>query len=80
MLRFDFVKKGAAQSEHLVCYQAPAGTIHAADGQKKLIAGKQVLLGSRGNLHYALWSQQGRDYLFVSPLSSGSLEQLIERV
>jgi hypothetical protein len=80
--RFDFVKPDAdaARGERLVCYQAPAGTIQAAGAQPKLIGGKQVLLGSRANLQYALWSQYGHDYLFVSPLSSQSLEQLIERV
>lgn len=72
--RFDFV--GRDNSGMLTCYQAPQGTIKA-QGQRKLVGAKPIIMGSHGQYHYALLSQNGRDYLFITRLPSPSLEQII---
>jgi anti-sigma factor RsiW len=75
--RFDFVRKDRASSDHLTCYQAQQGVIQASTGQSRLIGNKRVLFGNRGNLQFALWSQSGRDYLFVTALPTQALEEIV---
>jgi hypothetical protein len=74
--RFDFVKNSASGSQHLSCYQARAGMIRA-NGQPKIIGGKRVLFGNREQYQFALWSQDGRDYLVVTTLPGPLLEAVV---
>jgi hypothetical protein len=71
--RFDFVRGG----QRLSCYQAPQGVIRTQAAQSMNLEGKHVLLGSHGKFQFALWSQNGRDYLFVTPLSRLQLEEIV---
>lgn len=75
--RFDFIRNSKSGEQQLSCYQAPEGSIRAANSAPESVAGKRVHFGNRGNMQYALWSQDGRDYLFVTALP---LEQLREIV
>ncbi|MDR3617444.1 MAG: zf-HC2 domain-containing protein [Candidatus Obscuribacterales bacterium] len=75
--RFDFVRKDGSGSQHLSCYQAPQGTILAQGAYSENVEGKRVYFGNHGNLQYALWSQNGRDYLFVTALSKPQLEEIV---
>jgi anti-sigma factor RsiW len=75
--RFDFVRNDKSGSQRLSCYQAPQGTIHAEDASLKNVEGKRVFFGNHGNFQYALWSQNGRDYLFVTALSKPQLEEIV---
>ncbi len=77
--RFDFVRSDGSRAQRMSCYQAPEGTIRAGAGQSKLIGDKRVLLGSRGPLRFALWSQNGRDYLFVTALAQNVLEEIVRK-
>jgi hypothetical protein len=72
--RFDFI--GRDNSGLLTCYQAPQGTIKAL-GQRRLVGAKPIIMGSHGPYQYALLSQNGRDYLFITRLPSTTLEQII---
>lgn len=63
--RFDFVGTGSYAEQHMTCYQAPQGAIKATDGVPETIGNKRVLFGNHGTYHFALWSQNGRDYLLV---------------
>ncbi len=73
--RFDFVRD-ANSEERLCCYQAPAGTIEAV-GNSQDLAGKQVTFGNQSGYQFAKWTQNGRDYLFVTKLSQPVLEEII---
>lgn len=75
--RFDFVRKGQAGDQHLSCYQAPQGMIRATAAEAENIAGKRVLFGNHGKFQFALFSQNGRDYLFVTRLSKHHLEEIV---
>jgi anti-sigma factor RsiW len=75
--RLDFVRKNGTGYERLSCYQARQGSIVATGAAVKNLDGKRVYFGKRGNLQFALWSQNGRDYLFVTPLSSPELEEIV---
>lgn len=75
--RFDFVRKGQSGNQYLSCYQAPQGVIQAKTAKPENLAGKRVLFGSHGNFQFALWSQNGRDYLFVAALSKPQLEEIV---
>jgi hypothetical protein len=75
--RFDFVRKDGSGSQHLSCYQAPQGTILAQGAYSENVEGKRVFFGNHSNLQYALWSQNGRDYLFVTALSKPQLEEIL---
>jgi hypothetical protein len=75
--RFDFVRKGQSGDQHLSCYQARQGTILAKVAKSENLEGKRVLFGSHGKFQFALWSQNGRDYLFVTLLSKPQLEEIV---
>jgi hypothetical protein len=75
--RFDFVRKGQTGDEHLSCYQAPQGVIRAKVANLENLEGKRVLFGNHGKFQFALWSQNGRDYLFVTALSKPQLEEIV---
>jgi hypothetical protein len=75
--RFDFVRKGQTGSQLLSCYQARQGVIRAKAAEPENIEGKRVLVGSHGKFNFALWSQNGRDYLFVTALSKSQLEEIV---
>ncbi len=76
--RFDFIRNAnATVPEHLSCYQAPQGTITAV-GQTKSLGDKQVIFGNQANYQFALWSQNGRDYLFVTTLPTPRLKKSYE--
>jgi len=75
--RFDFVRKGQSGDQHLSCYQAPQGVIQAKVANLENLDGKRVLLGSHGKFQFALWSQNGRDYLFVTALPKPQLEEIV---
>lgn len=73
--RFDFVNKNNA-NEHLHCYQALEGTI-SATGVERTIGGKPVIWGSESGYQFAKFSQNGRDYLFVTKLPDTVLEEIV---
>ncbi len=73
--RFDFVRDENLE-EHLSCYQGPEGTIKAV-GNSQEIAGKQVTFGNQSGYQFAKWTQNGRDYLFVTKLPQPVLEEII---
>ena len=75
--RFDFVRKEQSGYQHLSCYQAPQGVILAKDATLENINGKHVLFGNHANFQFALWSQNGRDYLFVTSLSKPQLKEIV---
>lgn len=75
--RFDFQRQSSAGVERMSCYQARQGMIAARGGVTKTVGDKTVVFGSHGNYQYALWSQNGRDYLFVSQLPQSDLEQIV---
>jgi hypothetical protein len=81
--RYDFVSIphcGHARQDALTCYQAPAGAIKTAWTLAKDLNGKRVMLGRRRDLAYALWTQDGRDYLFVTHMPMPWLEQVVSGV
>jgi hypothetical protein len=65
LARFDFVGTGSSAAQQMTCYQAPQGAIGATDAVSETVGSKRVLFGSHGKYHFALWSQNGRDYLLV---------------
>ncbi|MBS1954235.1 MAG: hypothetical protein JST89_08615 [Cyanobacteria bacterium SZAS-4] len=73
--RFDFVRDGNSD-QRLSCYQAPEGTIKAV-GNAQELAGKQVTFGNQSGYQFAKWTQNGRDYLFVTKLPQPVLEEII---
>ncbi len=77
--RFDFVRGSRSGAQRMTCYQAPAGFIRAwgTDAGVKEVEGKQVFLGHHGKFQFALWSQNGRDYLFVTMLPLPELEAIV---
>jgi hypothetical protein len=75
--RFDFVKGQGDSVEQFTCYQAPAGAISAKTAEPREIKGKHVLFGNRGDLQFALWTQDERDYLLVTRLPKAKLEEII---
>jgi hypothetical protein len=75
--RFDFVRNGPSGDQHLSCYQAPQGVIRAKIANSENIEGKRVFFGNHGKFQFALWSQNGRDYLFVTALSKPQLEEIV---
>jgi hypothetical protein len=75
--RFDFVRKSQVGDQYLSCYQAPQGVIRTKVAESENIAGKQVVFGSHGKLQFALWSQNGRDYLFITALPKSQLQEIV---
>jgi hypothetical protein len=75
--RFDFVRKGQSGDQYLSCYQAPQGVIQAKATAYKNLEGRRVFFGSDGQYQFALWSQSGRDYLFVTALPQPALEEIV---
>jgi hypothetical protein len=73
--RFDFVRNDNP-NQHLSCYQAIEGTI-IASGPVQNIGGKQVVLGAESGYQFAKFTQNGRDYLFVTKLPTTTLEEII---
>jgi hypothetical protein len=77
--RFDFIKKDEP-ALRLTCYQAPQGVIVTSAIDAKTVGGKRVTFGNHGRYHYALWCQDGRDYLFVTAASEQTLEKIVQEV
>ena len=75
--RFDFVNK--LTGDRLTCYQGRKGTIHAM-GAGVDFAGKKVIFGTQGLYNFALWSQNDRDYLFVTESSQTKLKEMISNI
>jgi hypothetical protein len=75
--RFDFVRRGQSGYQRLSCYQAPQGVIQTKAANFRNIEGKRVLFGNHGKFQFALWSRNGRDYLFVTALSQAELEEIV---
>jgi len=75
--RFDFVRKGDSGNERFSCYQATQGMIRVNCAEAKIVAGKNVFFGSNGKFQFALWTQEGRDYLLVTRLSEPLLEEIV---
>jgi hypothetical protein len=75
--RFDFVRNGQSGSQRLSCYQAPAGVIKTKVSNAENLAGKHVLFGNHGKFQFAMWSQNGRDYLFVTKLPKSQLQKIV---
>lgn len=73
--RFDFVRDTNEQ-EKLSCYQALEGTI-SANGSAEDINGKQVTFGNKMGYEFAKFSQNGRDYLFVTKAPKSVLEDIV---
>ncbi|HEY9677759.1 MAG TPA: hypothetical protein V6C76_07105 [Drouetiella sp.] len=76
--RFEFAPRANFQGK-LTCYQAQQGTISANNGTLITIGDKQVRVGQHGNYSYGVWTQNERDYLFVSDLSLKELENVISK-
>jgi Putative zinc-finger len=74
--RFDFVKGHCGVMEQVTCYQAPAGAINASAPKPQDKHGKHVIFGNRGDMQFALWTQDERDYLFVTRLPKATLEEI----
>ncbi len=75
--RFDFIRKNQSGDQHLSCYQAPEGVIRATAANAINLAGKHVLFGTHGKFQFALWSQNGRDYLFITALPKEQLQEIV---
>ncbi len=75
--RFDFARKSPKGYQRLSCYQAPEGAIRSTAGNMEKLDGKSVLFGHHGKFQFALWSQNGRDYLFITELSKPQLEDIV---
>jgi hypothetical protein len=78
--RFDFSRATSSGVERMSCYQAYAGSIllrEAAD--TKVIAGRRVAFGRHNEYNFALWSQNGRDYLLVSLLPREAIEAVVQK-
>ena len=67
-----------AYGEPLYCFQGKEGSI-AVDKtmQPTDVDGKHVKFGQYRNFQYALWSQNGRDYLVVAPMTREGLTELV---
>jgi hypothetical protein len=76
--RFDFAQPGSGQGMRMTCYQGMQGTIKADHGSLKSLADKQVSFGTKGVVNFALWSQNGRDYLIVTPMPMHALEDIVK--
>ncbi|MBS1995653.1 MAG: zf-HC2 domain-containing protein [Cyanobacteria bacterium SZAS LIN-2] len=77
--RFEFERKSAAGKQSLVCYQALQGTIKANGAIPEQIGEKKVFFGTHARRQFALWSQGGRDYLFVTQMSKDALAAVVRR-
>ncbi len=78
MAKFDFAstKYGAP----LYCFQSLEGEIvqtTTSPTESQNISGKRVRFGQRGRFQFALWSQNGRDYLIVTPLPKDTLTEIV---
>jgi hypothetical protein len=76
--RFDFVGTGPIADEKMTCYQSRPGAIKAGAGEQKTIGDKRVTIGNHGKYHYALWSQNGRDYLLISLQPQQEIEAIVK--
>lgn len=74
--RFDFTRDENSGEQKLCCYQAMEGAIQAA-GPSQSVGGKQVVFGDQSGYQYAKFTQNGRDYLFVTKLPRAVLEDII---
>jgi hypothetical protein len=75
--RFEFVRRAQSGYQRLTCYQAPQGVIQTKAANFRNLEGKRVLFGTHGKFQFALWSRNGRDYLFVTALSQTELEDIV---
>jgi len=75
---FDFVGKDADASK-MRCYQAPLGTFKSDATTAEVVDDKSVRFGSHQDRNYALWSQNGRDYLLVTPLSRDKRTEIVRK-
>ena len=73
--KFDFAS--TKYGERLYCYQAMQGSIGPGKIEPVNVAGKNVRFGQRGKYQFALWSQNGRDYLIVTPLPKETLTEIV---
>lgn len=79
LVRFDFEKTiGFGDAQQLRCYQGLQGSIRPAPGwSSRNIRGKQVFAGTLKSCQFALWSQNGRDYLLITPLPMDQLQDIV---
>jgi hypothetical protein len=75
--RFDFIRTVQSDTQRLSCYQAPAGVIRTNVPDAENLAGKNVVFGDHGKFQFAMWSKNGRDYLFVTKLSKSQLQKIV---
>jgi hypothetical protein len=67
-----------ADNKKLACYQTWEGHLSVpAQSKATIVNGKKVQFGEHAGYHFALWSQNGRDYLLVSQLDQASLESIV---
>ena len=75
--RFDFIRNanGTTGTEHLAAIRLLGNDY---SGRSNKIAWRQTShFGNQANYQFALWSQNGRDYLFVTKLPTPLLEEII---
>jgi len=77
LARFDFASKNGSKADSLTCYQSPSGKIAAPGVARTDINGKQVAFGTRGDLQFALWTQNDRDYFFITRMPQSALELIV---
>jgi hypothetical protein len=75
--RFDFVKGHCGVMQQVTCYQAPEGAINTSAKKTRDAHGKHVIFGNRGDMQFALWTQDERDYLFVTRSPRATLEEIV---
>jgi len=75
--KLDFVKGHCGAGQQVTCYQAPAGAINASAPPSKDVHVKRVTFGNRGNLQFAFWTQDERDYLFITRSPKSVLEEIV---
>jgi hypothetical protein len=75
--RFDFIRKSQSGDQRLSCYQAPQGVIRSKETNTENLGGKRVIFGNHGKFQFALWSQNGRDYQFITELSKSQLLEIV---
>ena len=78
--RFSFVRNVNGTEQTLCCYQGPERSIRctAQNCKQEKVAEKLVAFGIQGTLSFALWSQNGRDYLFVTDMPQTELKKVVE--
>jgi hypothetical protein len=76
--RMEFISKNDAGSQKLCCYQTWEGHLRIpSQSTAAVVNGKKVQFGEHEGYHFALWSQNGRDYLLVSKLDQPALQNIV---